>query len=77
MAPETIVAASFHVAPGAVEVSIEHTLHNVRRPFYVRLRGTDGLLAAPGSIEPRPDESGADPWSDLWFYANPIFVDVT
>ena len=76
-APETVVAASFSVAPRAVEVSVHHTLRNVRQPFYLRLRGTDGMLSAPGSIEPRQDEAGADPWSDLWFYANPVFVDVT
>ena len=21
-----------------------------------------------------PDELGEDPWSDLWFYSNPVFV---
>ena len=75
-APEATVAASFSVAPRAVEVSVAHTFRNVRRPFYLRLRGTDGMLSAPESIEPCQDEPGADPWSDLWFYSNPIFVDV-
>lgn len=26
--------------------------------------------------EPTPDPRGEDPWSDLWFYSNPIFLDV-
>lgn len=22
------------------------------------------------------DQPGEDPWSDLWFYSNPLFIDV-
>ncbi|MDP5073200.1 MAG: hypothetical protein NWQ61_04705, partial [OM182 bacterium] len=36
-----------------------------------RLRGTNGE-----ELEPTLDEIGEDPWSDLWFYSNPIFVKV-
>jgi hypothetical protein len=75
-APETIIAASYDVAPRAAQVIVEHTFRNVRQPFYLRLRGTDGHVAAPGSLEPGLDEPGADPWSDLWFYSNPVFIDV-
>ena len=75
-APESGVVASFQVSTRAREVIMGHTFRNVREPFYLRLRGTDGNRTAPGSIEPRLDEPGDDPWSDLWFYANPVFVDV-
>ncbi|WP_214324477.1 PHP domain-containing protein [Nonomuraea sediminis] len=55
-----------------------YRFRDVREPFYVRLRGTDGNRHAPGSIEPAADTGQNDsPWGDLWCYANPIFVDVT
>lgn len=38
-------------------------------PAYVRVRGTSGA-----ELEPLPDAPGEDPWSDLWFYANPVFL---
>jgi hypothetical protein len=41
------------------------------RGFYVRIRGTNTQDA-----EPPMDAAGENPWSDLWFYSNPIFVDV-
>ena len=51
-------------------------------PFYVRLRGSDGKQLGPGlngaavdPAGPRVDVLGnADPWDDLWFYTNPIWV---
>ncbi|HJV43519.1 phosphoesterase [Caulobacter sp.] len=36
---------------------------------YVRLRGTAGE-----ELEPASDAADEDPWADLWFYANPIFI---
>lgn len=47
-------------------------------------RGTDGKRNAPGPFGAQVDPAGpvmdvlanANPWEDLWFYANPIFVDV-
>ena len=39
-------------------------------PIYLRVRGT-----STEEREPTPDPEGEDPWSDLWFYANPIFID--
>ena len=47
-----------------------HTFSKVTQPFYLRLRGTSG-----SELEPSPDPAGEDPWSDLWFYANPVFVE--
>lgn len=74
-APQTRVVASFDAGRGPVR--LVHRFTDVRSPFYVRLRGTDGNHSAPDSIEPRPDPTGdADPWQDLWFYTNPVFVAV-
>lgn len=41
------------------------------RSFYVRIRGT-----STQDDEPPMDVAGENPWADLWFYSNPIFVDV-
>jgi hypothetical protein len=51
-------------------------------PFYVRLRGTDGKRSQPGALGAAVDPAGpaidvvgdADPWEDLWFYTNPVWV---
>ena len=43
----------------------------VTRSFYVRLRGTNTDVDAP-----RMDTVTVDPWNDLWFYSNPVFVRV-
>ena len=48
-----------------------HTLKAVAEPTYVRVRGTSGQ-----ELEPQPDPAGEDPWADLWFYANPVFIEV-
>ncbi|MEI6283047.1 MAG: phosphoesterase, partial [Alphaproteobacteria bacterium] len=50
-------------------LSMAYVLKDVRRSGYVRVRGTNG-----DELEPQPDAAGEDPWSDLWFYANPIFL---
>lgn len=71
-APGTRVVKSFEPrwAPGR-QVVFRHTFRNVRSPFYARVRGTNG------DAEPMPDVIGqANPFEDLWLYANPIFVDV-
>jgi hypothetical protein len=49
---------------------IEATLP-VTRNMYVRVRGT-----ASSEQEPSMDPYGENPWSDLWFYSNPIFIEV-
>ena len=38
--------------------------------YYIRVRGTN-----TAQLEPDIDPIGEDPWSDLWFYSNPIFVE--
>jgi hypothetical protein len=82
-APGARVVKAFEVAAGARgRVSFTYPLGRVDEPFFVRIRGTDGLRSAPGLMGaevdphgPAMDEVGnADPWNDLWFYANPIFV---
>lgn len=72
--PRVSVEKSFEPRRGQRSAVFTHTIRNVREPFYLRLRGTDGKR---GSIEPQVDVVGqADPWQDLWAYTNPIFVDV-
>lgn len=81
-APTTTVVKSFEVDPAAKRVSFTHRLGRVDRPRYFRIRGTDGNRGQPGYHGASVDPSGpaidalgdADPWGDLWFYANPIFV---
>lgn len=75
-APGTAVVRSFDVEGRNGEITLNHVFRDVREPFYIRVRGTDGNAHAPGSIEPRLDPVPIDPWSDLWFYSNPIFVAV-
>jgi hypothetical protein len=46
-------------------------IENIVADTYLRVRGTNG-----DEMEPRPDPPGEDPWSDLWFYSNPIFISI-
>lgn len=50
---------------------ITYTLENVRSSSYIRVRGTNG-----DELEPALDPTGEDPWADLWFYSNPIFIEL-
>jgi hypothetical protein len=52
------------------EYVIRHTLRNVTQDTYVRVRGT-----STAELEPQPD-ARENPWTDLWFYSNPVFVRV-
>lgn len=52
-------------------ISIEYQINNVKDDFYLRVRGSN-----TDEVEPSVDFVGEDPWQDLWFYSNPIFVDV-
>ena len=51
--------------------TITTTLPKRDRDFYVRIRGTNTQDA-----EPPMDTTGESPWPDLWFYSNPIFVEM-
>ncbi len=49
---------------------MRYLLEDVQGDFYLRVRGTNG-----SEPEPEPDPHDEDPWSDLWFYSNPIFIE--
>ena len=70
--PTTHVVQRFSIedwqADGEFRV-MSATLRDVRRSGYIRVRGTNTM-----ELEPSPDPSGENPWSDLWFYSNPIFL---
>ncbi len=80
--PNTKVVKSWDTSAETDSVTLTFSLGKVDRPLYVRLRGTDGNRSAPGYLGAAVDPSGpaidvvgdADPWADLWFYSNPIFV---
>jgi hypothetical protein len=46
------------------------TLPPIGRSIYIRVRGT-----STGDLEPPMDSAGENPWADLWFYSNPIFIE--
>lgn len=48
------------------------SLEDVHHSSYLRVRGTN----QGGQLEPEVDPRGEDPWTDLWFYSNPIFMEV-
>ena len=51
--------------------TVEAVLPAVDRDLYVRVRGT-----STDDLEPPMDGPEENPWHDLWFYSNPIFVEV-
>ena len=70
--PSTRVERRFEAAQWTEEdgfLTIRHALNRIEGDFYVRVRGTNSA-----ELEPAIDPDGEDPWSDLWFYSNPIFV---
>jgi hypothetical protein len=80
--PGTKVVKSFEVGRSTGTVRLTYSLGKVDRPVYVRLRGTDGNRSAVGLNGAAVDPAGpaidvvgdADPWKDLWFYSNPVWV---
>jgi hypothetical protein len=52
-------------------LTMTYVMKGQQHSFYVRVRGTN-----TDQLEPLPDTPGEDPWSDLWFYSNAIFVEV-
>ncbi|MCF6197273.1 MAG: hypothetical protein L3J50_11290, partial [Emcibacter sp.] len=51
--------------------SFSYILENVTHDRYIRIRGTN-----TSDLEPRIDSEGENPWSDLWFYSNPVFIKI-
>jgi hypothetical protein len=47
------------------------SMSGLQSSMYVRVRGT-----STGDAEPPMDGPGENPWTDLWFYSNPIFIEV-
>ncbi|MDT0266810.1 PHP domain-containing protein [Streptomyces sp. DSM 44915] len=80
--PDARVVRSWEVNETSGTVSFTYDLGRVSEPGYVRLRGTDGKRVQTGLNGAQVDPAGpaldvvgdADPWEDLWFYANPIWV---
>lgn len=73
-APGTQVLARFTETDWQREgeyLSLAYRVPASSASYYLRLRGTNGT-----ELEPADDLQGEDPWSDLWFYANPVFVNV-
>jgi hypothetical protein len=50
-------------------LTMTHDFAGVSDAMYVRVRGT-----STDELEPEPDVIDEDPWQDLWFYSNPVFV---
>ncbi|MEO6511208.1 MAG: PHP domain-containing protein [Nocardioides sp.] len=81
-APATTVVQQWDVSAQSGLIEITYDLGEVEEAFYVRLRGTDGKRQQPGYLGAAIDPAGpqldvvgaADPWQDLWFYTNPIWV---
>jgi hypothetical protein len=81
-APNTKVVGAYDTSTATGRVTLVHDVGAVDRPMYFRVRGTDGNRSAPGlrgadidPAGPAQDIAGAaDPWRDLWFYTNPIWV---
>lgn len=72
--PTTQVVRRFREADWRREgeyLIMEHTLRDVHHASYLRVRGTNS-----SEEEPSPDPKGEDPWSDLWFYSNPVFLEM-
>jgi hypothetical protein len=72
--PTTAVARRFIAADWKRDgeyLTMTHTLKGVSKASYLRVRGSS--TAEP---EPVQDTPGEDPWSDLWFYSNPIFLEL-
>lgn len=51
---------------------LSYTLKNLQHSQYIRLRGTNQRM----ELEPNADTKGENPWTDLWFYSNPVFIEV-
>jgi len=75
-APQTRVVQTFEVTGGRKRAKFDYTFKNVQQSFYLRVRGSDGRQVDANGNPPIDIVGDANPWEDLWFYANPVFVDV-
>jgi len=80
--PSTKVVQQWDTSGRRGTFELVYPLGRAEAPFYVRVRGTDGNRSQPGYLGAAIDPAGpkldvvgdADPWVDLWFYTNPIWV---
>ncbi len=80
--PDTRVVQTYDVTGRSGTIRLSFDLGKISEPFYVRLRGSDGKRTQTGINGAAVDAHGpavdvlgqADPWDDLWFYTNPIWV---
>ena len=81
-APNTRVVRSYEVGASRV-ITLNYALGRLDdQGFYVRLRGSDAKRVGVGLNGASVDPSGpvqdvvgdADPWNDLWFYTNPMWI---
>jgi hypothetical protein len=81
-APGTRVVRSFDTSGATGTVRLRYDLGPVEQPCYLRVRGSDGNRTAAGFHGAGVDPAGpamdlpgnSDPWQDLWFYTNPIWI---
>ncbi|PGZ08330.1 phosphoesterase [Bacillus cereus] len=52
-------------------ITVSYKIDNINKNSYIRVRGTN-----TDELEPNIDPKDENPWSDLWFYSNPIFIKV-
>jgi hypothetical protein len=52
-------------------LTMTYVLNDLHQSAYIRVRGTN-----TDQLEPKADAPGENPWSDLWFYSNAIFIRV-
>lgn len=82
-APGTKVVRSWDTDGRTGTATLTHTFV-AESDGYVRLRGTDGKRSQPGYLGADVDPAGpaqdvlggVDPWQDLWFYTNPVFLKI-
>jgi len=81
-APDTKVIEQTDTSGRTGTFQLRYDLGRVEEAFYVRVRGTDANRSQPGYLGAGIDPAGpaidvvgdADPWVDLWFYTNPVWV---
>ncbi len=72
--PTTKIIARFTESDWTVNddfIEVSYTISKVNKDSYIRIRGTNS-----NELEPQEDERGESPWNELWFYSNPLFIDV-
>jgi hypothetical protein len=73
-APNTAVIKRFYQTNWTVDQEgysqFELPLGKISADQYLRLRGTTNK----NELEPEVDTKGENPWHDLWFYSNPVFI---